>query len=74
MITLEKILNSDAVYVCDPEGYVGKTTCYEIGFCYSRSKPLYFLEKPKNLPMPIAEEQISIPEEVGRRKFTYLEQ
>mgnify|MGYP002511527140 CR=1 FL=1 len=66
MITLEKILNSDAVYVCDPKGYVGKTTCYEIGFCYSRNKPLYFLEKPKDLPMPVDEEQIISPEEFGK--------
>lgn len=66
MITLEKILNSDAVYVCNPKGYVGKTTCYEIGFCYSRNKPLYFLEKPKDLPMPVDEEQIIPPEEFGK--------
>lgn len=66
MITLEKILNSDAVYVCDPNGYVGKTTCYEIGFCYSRNKPLYFLEKPKDLPMPINMKQIIEPQEFGK--------
>lgn len=66
MITLEKILNSDAVYVCDPKGYVGKTTCYEIGFCYCRNKPLYFLEKPKDLPMPVDEEQIMSPEKFGK--------
>ena len=66
MITLEKILNSDAVYVCDPNGYVGKTTCYEIGFCYSKKKPLYFLEKPKDLPMPINMNQIMGPEEFGK--------
>lgn len=78
MITLEKILNSDAVYVCDPKGYVGKTTCYEIGFCYSRNKPLYFLERPKDLPMPVDEEQILSPEEFGKtvlnnEQKTYIE-
>lgn len=66
MITLEKILNSDAVYVCDPKGYVGKTTCYEIGFCYSRNKPLYFLEKPKDLPVPVHDAQIMSPEDFGK--------
>lgn len=66
MITLEKILSSDAVYVCNPKGYVGKTTCYEIGFCYSRNKPLYFLEKPEDLPMPVANEQIMSPEKFGK--------
>lgn len=66
MITLEKILNSDAVYVYNPKGYVGKTTCYEIGFCYSRYKPLYFLERPEDLPMPVAEMQIISPEDFGK--------
>lgn len=63
MITLEKILDSDAVYVCDTDGYVGKTTCYEIGFCYSRNKPIYFSNFPKDLPMPVDKKQIVSPEE-----------
>ncbi|MGN8786480.1 hypothetical protein ACTNES_19645 [Blautia sp. HCP3S3_D9] len=66
MITLEKILNSDAVYVCDFNGYVGKTTCYEIGFCCSRNRPLYFLEKPKDLPILVDESQIISPEDFGK--------
>ncbi len=52
MITLDKILRSDVVLVCDLDGYVGRTTCYEIGFCFSRNIPLYFLEAPKDLPFP----------------------
>lgn len=66
MITLEKILSADAVYVCNPYGYVGKTTCYEIGFCYSRNKPLYFKELPIDLPMPVQNEQIVTPEQFGK--------
>ena len=66
MITLEKILNSDAVYVCDFNGYVGKTTCYEIGFCCSRNRPLYFLEKPKDLPILVDESLIISPEDFGK--------
>ncbi len=66
MITLEKILSADVVYVCNPRGYVGRTTCYEIGFCYSRNKPLYFLCSPKDLPMPVVDEQIVSPEEMGQ--------
>lgn len=66
MITLEKIISSDAIYVCDPNGYVGKTTCYEIGFCYSRKIPLYFLKMPKDLPMPVDENQIVSAEEFGK--------
>ena len=62
MITLDRILESEAVYVFNPGGYVGRTTCYEIGFCYSRSMPLYFFSTPNDLPIPINEEQIVTPE------------
>lgn len=62
MITLERILLSEAVYVFNPGGYVGRTTCYEIGFCYSRSMPLYFLSRPQDLPIPVLDEQILLPE------------
>lgn len=58
MITLDKIIHSDAVYVCNVNGYVGRTTCYEIGFCLSRGIPLYFLSKPADLPIPIDEKHI----------------
>lgn len=58
MITLDKILKSEAVFVCDLDGYVGRTTCYEIGFCLSRGVPLYFMEKPVDLPIPVAEDHI----------------
>lgn len=62
MITLEKILKADAVYVYNPNGYVGKTTCYEIGFCFSKNKPIYFYNYPDDLPIPIIEsEQILSP-------------
>lgn len=57
-ITLEKIISSDAVFVCDLGGYVGKTTCYEIGCCLSKDVPLYFLEKPVDLPIFVLEDQI----------------
>lgn len=64
MITLEKILNADAVYVYNPNGYVGKTTCYEIGFCLSRNKPIYFYDYPDDLPIPVLKNsQILKPEE-----------
>ncbi len=62
MITLDRILSSEAVYVFNPEGYVGRTTCYEIGFCYSRAKPIYFFARPKDLPIPVLDEQILTPE------------
>ena len=40
MITLDKIIKADIVYVYNPNGYVGKTTCYEIGFCFSKKNTI----------------------------------
>lgn len=63
-ITLERILRADMVYVYNPHGYIGRTTCYEIGFCLSRCKPIYFFEEPKDLPIHfVKSKQILLPEE-----------
>jgi hypothetical protein len=51
--TLEKIFGADAVYVVVPEGYVGKTTCYEIGRVVQRRQPIYFSQYPVDLPVHI---------------------
>lgn len=58
MITLDKIIHSDVVYVCNVNGYIGRTTCYEIGFCLSRRKPLYFLNAPADLPIMVTPDRI----------------
>lgn len=58
MITLDKILKSDVVFVCNLNGYVGRTTSYEIGFCLSRKVPLYFLSKPIDLPIDIPNDHV----------------
>lgn len=63
MITLDKIISADVVYVYNPDGYVGRTTCYEIGFCFSKKKPLFFFEYPSDLPIPVLEDiQVMKPE------------
>ena len=58
MITLDKIIHSDVVFVCNVNGYIGRTTCYEIGFCLSRRKPLYFLNMPVDLPILVSPDRI----------------
>lgn len=67
--TLRKILNADAVYVYNPptsesgdEGYVGRTTCYEIGILMAKHRPLYYFRPPHDLPVPYCAEQIVSPE------------
>ncbi len=46
--TLAKILASDIVYVCDVDGYIGRTTAYEIGCCEVRNIEMYFLDYPRD--------------------------
>ena len=59
--TLNRILKSDIVYVFNPEGYVGRTTCYEIGVIRTTTIPLIFLQKPKDLPIMVHNSEIMKP-------------
>ena len=52
-VTLCNIFVADAVYVIAPNGYVGRTTCYEIGRIIQAGKPLYFSECISDLPIEI---------------------
>jgi len=76
--TLRKILNADAVYVYNlpnettptDMGYVGKTTCYEIGVLMAKNKPIYYLYPPYDLPVPINNEQILSPQDFVNKFIT----
>lgn len=35
---LKKIDDADVVYVVNPEGYIGKSVCVDIGYAYARNK------------------------------------
>lgn len=62
LIALHRILRSDFVYVWNPEGYLGRTTCYEIGRIAERQIPLYFLEPPRDLPIIVPGNSIESPD------------
>jgi hypothetical protein len=64
LIALHRILRSSFVYVLCPAGYVGKTTCYEIGRIHERGIPLYFSERPDDLPIAVPVSTISNPEKI----------
>ena len=64
--TLKRILKASSVYVVNPEGYVGRTTCYEIGRILQSRKPIYFSEKPSDLPIKIPESHILNPEKLAK--------
>jgi hypothetical protein len=40
---LKKIDDADVIYVVDPEGYVGKSVCVDIGYAYARNKSIYVM-------------------------------
>jgi hypothetical protein len=62
--TLGRIFSSDAVYVITgPNGYVGRTTCYEIGRIVQRMQPIYFFERPSDLPVYIPPAHVVSPSE-----------
>jgi hypothetical protein len=45
---LESLLNSDLVYCCNSNGYIGKTVMFEIGFLWAKNKTVIFQEKPQD--------------------------
>ena len=38
---LKKIDDADVVYVVNPEGYVGKSVCVDIGYAHAKNKLIY---------------------------------
>lgn len=53
-VTLRNIFSAQMVFVVAPGGYVGRTTCYEIGRLVQARKPVYFSEQPLDLPIEVA--------------------
>ncbi len=48
---LEKIDQADAVYVVNPDGYIGKSVSVDIGYAYARNKPIYVMQSVDNPPI-----------------------
>lgn len=40
---LEKIDETDVVYVVNPDGYVGRSVCIDIGYAHAKGKPIYVM-------------------------------
>jgi hypothetical protein len=57
-IALHRILRADAVYVIAPDGYIGRTTSYEIGRIRQAERPVYFSERPRDLPIEVLDGHI----------------
>lgn len=52
-LVFHRVFQSDFVYVWNPNGYVGRTTCYELGRIIERNVPIYYKEVPKDVPIYI---------------------
>ena len=57
-VALHRILLADFVYAVLPDGYVGRTTCYEIGRIVQARRPLYFSNPPEDLPVSVPEDHV----------------
>ncbi len=57
-LALHRILSAHLTYVVAPNGYVGRTTCYEIGRLLQARKPVYFSDSPVDLPIYLSQEFI----------------
>lgn len=65
-VTMARILSSDIVYVVSPGGYIGRTTCYELGRVQERAIPVYFSARPGDLPLAVHPGRILPAAELGR--------
>lgn len=57
-LALHRILAADLVYVVVPGGYIGRTTCYEVGRVVQSRQPIYFSEMPLDLPLRVPEQHV----------------
>lgn len=61
------ILGSDRVFVVAPGGYIGRTTCYEVGRVRQAQVPLYFSEQPRDLPILVPASHVVSVRDLARR-------
>lgn len=64
LMVFHKMYQSDFIYIWNPSGYIGKTTCYEIGKAEGNNIPIYFKENPIDLPIFISQDAVISPEEL----------
>lgn len=61
---IQQALAADVVYFVIPEGYIGRTTSYELGYLLGAGKQLYVSDMPDDLPVAIQQDQIMTPEQL----------
>ena len=66
-IALHRIMSASFTYVVAPDGYVGRTTCYEIGRLLQAGLPVYFSQIPEDLPLRVPPAHLASPAELVAR-------
>jgi hypothetical protein len=65
-LTMKNIFRADLTYVVAPDGYVGRTTCYEIGRIIQARRSIYFSNLPRDLPLCVPPAFVMSPEMLVR--------
>jgi hypothetical protein len=65
--TLHRILRADLTYVVAPRGYIGRTTCYELGRITQAHHPVYFSARPEDLPIAIPDSHVATVDDLVDR-------
>jgi nucleoside 2-deoxyribosyltransferase len=48
---LERIDYADVVYVVNPDGYIGKSVAFDLGYAYAKDKPIYVMHAVDDPPV-----------------------
>lgn len=64
LMVFHRMYQSDFIYVWNPNGYIGKTTSYEIGRACEKGIPIYYKEEPEDIPLCIPENSVLSPKEL----------
>jgi hypothetical protein len=51
--------NSDMLYVCNPDGYIGLSAALEIGFALSKNKNIVFMHEPSDFTIKLYSKSIN---------------
>jgi len=48
---LKKIDDADIIYVVNPQGYVGKSVCVDLGYAFAKNKSVYLMNPVDDPPI-----------------------
>ena len=61
---LKKIDHADIVYVVNPDGYIGKSVAFDLGYAYAKNKQIYVMHAVDDPPVMGLISGVLSPEEL----------